>query len=484
MPTLRMPHWSVRVRILAAILIVTAVAMAVAGGSAYFVQRDRILHEINDRLSAKVEAVRVVITGSTPAPGVTDGQATPPQVSGFSTTRSAVEAVLARVLPSRNESSLGLLNGVPTFISGSATDFQLEADPAFIDRVNAETSDGSIRLGTAITTVGDLRYIAVPIDVSGTPDSGLYVTAYDIQAELADMNAAFRTYALIAAVSLVAIGLVGWFVAGRLLRPIRRVTAAASRITASDLSGRIPVSGNDDVSALITTVNDMLERLEKSITTQHQLLSDVRHELKTPLTIIRGHLELLSPDDPAEVRQTVPLLLDEVDRMTGLVDEIAALADSQEGVLHLKRVDIDDLSEQVFAKASAIGDHDWRLAESATLVTELDPARITQAWLQLADNAAKYSPAGSPIALGSRLPDAHTLEFFVVDRGPGIPEGMEERIFERFGRVDARRGIQGSGLGLPIVSAIASAHGGRVTMQTSPSGSRFAIVIPVVQEVN
>ncbi|WP_198295441.1 ATP-binding protein [Diaminobutyricimonas sp. LJ205] len=482
MPTRRMPHWSVRVRILAAILVVTAVAMVTAGASAYFVQRERILDEIDDRLNTSVEAVRLVVTGSDPAGGV-DSQTTAPEASGFSTTRSAIEAVLARVLPSRNESSLGLLNGVPTFVSAVPTDFQLEDDPAFIVRVTSETSDGSIRLGTALTTVGDLRYIAVPIDVAGTPDAGLYVTAYDIEAELADMNAAFRTYAMIAAVSLLAIGLVGWFVAGRLLRPIRQVSAAASRITASDLSGRIPVSGNDDVSALTSTVNDMLERLDRSITTQHQLLSDVRHELKTPLTIVRGHLELMNPDDPAEVRQTVPLLLDELDRMTGLVDEIAALADSQEGVLQLKWVDVDDFSDQVFAKASAIGNHDWRLAESATIVASLDPVRITQAWLQLADNAAKYSPPGSPIALGSRLPDPHTLEFFVTDRGPGIPEGMEERIFERFGRVDARRGIQGSGLGLPIVSAIARAHGGRVTLQTSPSGSRFAIVVPVNQEV-
>ena len=136
----------------------------------------------------------------------------------------------------------------------------------------------------------------------------------------------------------------------------------------------------------------------------------------------------------------------------------------------------------MFAKASAISDHDWHLSETATVVASVDAAKITQAWLQLADNAAKYSLGGSPIALGSRLRTPGTVEFWVADAGPGIPEGMEERIFERFGRVDSRRGIRGSGLGLSIVTAIARAHGGTVTLLTSPAGSRFAIEVPVDQE--
>jgi signal transduction histidine kinase len=108
---------------------------------------------------------------------------------------------------------------------------------------------------------------------------------------------------------------------------------------------------------------------------------------------------------------------------------------------------------------------------------DLDPERITQAWLQLADNAGKYSPAGSVIELGSRNVDAF-VEFFVSDSGPGIPRESWRRIFERFGRVDEGRGIRGSGLGLPIVAAIAEAHGGRVTLESSDAGSRFGILVP------
>ena len=118
------------------------------------------------------------------------------------------------------------------------------------------------------------------------------------------------------------------------------------------------------------------------------------------------------------------------------------------------------------------------LIETAQVRAELDAVRITQGWLQLVDNAAKYSPAGSVIELGSRL-DGDAVEFWVRDSGPGIPDESLHRIFDRFGRVDTGRGIHGSGLGLPIVKAIAEGHGGRVSLDSGTSGSRFGIVVPV-----
>jgi signal transduction histidine kinase len=140
--------------------------------------------------------------------------------------------------------------------------------------------------------------------------------------------------------------------------------------------------------------------------------------------------------------------------------------------------DIADLTAEVFAKASVISDHEWVLTGTAHLSVSLDHARITQAWLQLADNAVKYSPPGSRIELGS-TGDQTTVELWVADHGSGIPAGAEERIFERFGRADTGRGIRGSGLGLPIVRAIAEAHDGRISLSSSPQGSRFGIVLPV-----
>jgi len=222
----------------------------------------------------------------------------------------------------------------------------------------------------------------------------------------------------------------------------------------------------------------MLDRLDGAMTSQRQLLDDVRHELATPITIVRGHLELLDPEDVDDVEATRLLAIDELDRMARLVDDIESLTDSQRMSLTLTATDVGDLTEEVFAKASGIPGHEWVLESAVQVSAPLDVGRITQAWLQLVDNAAKYSPHGSRIRLGS-TGRGKEVEFWVADRGSGIPPGSEQRIFERFGRADTGRGIRGSGLGLPIVQAIATAHGGRVSLESSSEGSRFGIVIPI-----
>ncbi|WP_022883996.1 sensor histidine kinase [Glaciibacter superstes] len=482
MPSSRLPRWSVRTRILAAILAVTALSMAGAGFTAYLVQRDRVMHEIDDRLLSRVEAVRVVVSGS-PATDVSGTEGSAPAPSSHATTREALEAVFSRVLPGRNESSLGVIDGKPALVSAIDVDAHLEEDPALVDRIVAEVSDGTVRLGTSVGPLGSLRYVATPVNIEGDPQQGLYIAAFDIDAELKDSISAFSTYAIVAAGGLVAVGLVGWLVAGRLLRPLRDLRDAASRISATDLTKRIPVQGNDDLSGLTSTVNTMLDRIDGAVSAQKQLLNDVRHELKTPITIVRGQLEVANPEDPDDMRQAIAIAIDELDRMSALVDEIESLADSQQSLLNRSPIDIRDFTEQVFAKASTDGNHKWNLAEFAEVACLIDSARITQAWLQLADNAGKYAPPGSPISLGSRITDGQLLEFWVADQGPGIPKDMEDRIFDRFGRVGAQRGVRGSGLGLPIVAAIAKAHGGRVALQSSPVGSRFAIEIPL-QEAN
>ena len=482
---LRLPRtrWSVRSRILASILLVTALGMGAANVTGFLVQRERTLAEIDVRLLSRIEAARSVVTGASTATSQTDAAPAAPGTSTFASTSAALEAVLARVVPNVNESALGIIDGKARYVPGTDISFHLEEDPAFVARIVDEVADGTVRLGTSVSATGQYRYVATPISVTGSTEKGIYVAAVDVDAELTEITDAFTTYALVALVALVAVGLVGWFVAGRLLRPIRQLRAAASRITASDRNERIPVVGHDDVSELTATVNDMLDRLDAALTGQRQLLDDVRHELKTPITIVRGHLELLDTANQAEVESTRSLAIDELDRMTGLVDDIESLAETQRAVPVRRQVDVADFTEEVFAKAAIIADHEWVLSSVAHASVALDPARITQAWLQLADNASKYSPAGSRIELGSST-DGTDVEFWVADRGPGIPKDSQERIFERFGRVDTGRGIRGSGLGLPIVRAIAQAHGGRVSLVSTPSGSRFGILLPVTAPID
>ncbi|WP_022890417.1 sensor histidine kinase [Agromyces italicus] len=471
---------SVRTRILVSIIGVAFVGLVFAGGAAYLVQRDRIAHAVDDRLLQRVESARAVVGDDRPDSGdaVGSAEAAVTHGGGYATTRDALRGVLERIVPGEHEGALGLVDGRVAFVPGVASEIHLESVPGFAERAAAETVEGdAVQLGTFVDSGVWLRYMTAPLAAPGDPQRGVYVVALDLDAAHADLDAAFTSYAVIAAGAVIATGLVGWFVAGRLLQPVRRLSSAASRITVNALDERIPVHGRDEVSRLTETVNGMFDRLDRSITSQRRLLDDVRHELKTPITIVRGHLELLDPADAEEVRATRELAIDELDRMAELVDRIELLAELPDDAPAVEPVDVAALTREVHAKSSVIAGHDWVLAATADVVVDLDPRRITQAWLQLVDNAAKYSPEGTPVRIGSSRAEG-AVQLWVEDEGPGIPPGAEARIFERFGRVNTGRGIRGSGLGLPLVEGIALAHGGRVEVSSSSVGSRFVIILP------
>ena len=478
MPRSLLPRFSVRSRILAVILIVTALGMSVSGVSAYLVARDLVIEGLDTELLATVEAARGIVTGTSTAAAGSDTAAPLVEAAPTSVTEALTE-ILSRIVPGRHESSVAIIDGEARLTPGVETAFALQDDPAFIARAWQESSGGQVAIGTAVTTVGTLRYVSVPVLIEGDPQVGVYVTALDAQRAVDEVGGAFLIYAWLALFSLAAIGVIGWFVAGRLLSPLRALSETASRITAHDLSERIPVNGRDDVSALTETVNAMLDRIDDALTSQRQLLDDVRHELKTPITIVRGHLELLDATKPDDVRAVRDIAIDELDRMAELVTDIDALARVEHQTVLTEPTDVADLTSLVFSKMQAIPGREWVLEETADAVAPLSPSRLTQAWLQLADNAAKYSPEGSTVRVGSTS-YAGTVEFWVADAGPGIPPGTEKRIFERFGRADTGRGIAGSGLGLPIVAAIARAHGGYVSLDSSSAGARFGIVIPTL----
>lgn len=461
----RMPGWSVRSRILATVLLVTAISMLTAGAVTYLVERGRILQEIDVRLTGHVAQIRLIVLGD---PGV--------QEQGYTRTADALRAVIGGVLPGAHESSVGVVDGVPAYTPAGGVPFRLDEDLDALGRMIGDAADGTVKLGTLTSSVGHLRYLVVPVTV-GDGVSGVYVAAVDIDGELGELGDAVVTYLGVAAGALLVIGLAGWLVSGRLLAPVRSLRIAAERITGSHRSERIPVVGTDDISDLTRTFNEMLDRLDTALTSQQNLLDDVRHELKTPITIVRGHLELLDPADPRDVDATRDLALDELDRMTGLVDGIAALAESRSAELTLTQVRADALTTEIFNKARVIRGHEWVLGATSPARISVDGPKVTQAWLQLIDNASKYAPEGTPITIGSS-DSGDVVELWVADVGPGIPPEARELIFKRFGRADTRRGIAGSGLGLAIVRGIMAAHGGRVTVQSGPAGTRISLEVP------
>jgi len=452
---------------MATVLAVAAIGMLLAGLTAHAIQLQRVDGRIDAALAQEVAEFRALAeTGVDPRTGVP-----------FTSVEALFFVALERNIPDRNEGILTMIDDQVELVPAPAvTDVRLEEDAAFVELLREVPTTSRVRVTTADTALGTLHFVAVPVRVAGDPAEGLYAVAFVRDLERADVVASMRTYAAVSVVALVIIGAVGWFVAGRLLHPIRLLSDMAQRISETDLSGRIPVRGSDDISELARTVNAMLDRLEASFAQQRDILDDAGHELRTPITVVRGHLELMDPADDADVTETRALALDELDRMRRLVDDLVLLAKAERpDFVQPGRVELDRLTDEVLDKARPLGPRDWRIDARASGVASLDEQRITQAWLQLIDNAVKFTEPGQVVAVGSEVAKQH-VRLWVRDSGPGLAAEDAERIFERFGRVATGRGIEGSGLGLAIVRAIAEAHGGRVWVESTPGrGATFVM---------
>ncbi|SDS18913.1 sensor histidine kinase [Agrococcus carbonis] len=468
----RLRTWTVRSRIVGLLTALTLASVFAAGSVAYLVERARVLEQVDRNLESALEGASFTVASAE---------------SPWPSTEEALRAVVQRLAPDDNTGTLGIVDGRAAWRPGIPTDLQLESLPGFVERVVAETAGDRTVMGTFVDEQGRaVRYVAAPVLLGDGGDaapqsSAVFVTAYDIAGELAEINEAARVFTITAIVAVAVTFLVGLWVSGRLLRPIRRMREVAERSSAASLAERIPVGeSRDDVSQLAVTVNGMLDRLGGALASQRELLRDVGHELKTPLTIVRGHLEVVDPADPGDVEATRELAIDELDRMARLVDDLRAVARLRDpSAFSIRPTDLAALTEQIASKARAIDGADLEAdVPTAAVTARLDPDRITQAMLQLVANAVRH--ARGPIAIGSRV-RGDDVELFVRDRGPGVPADLRETIFERFRRGEAEgRGDGGSGLGLSIVQLIAQTHGGRASVIDPPDGlgAEFVLALP------
>jgi signal transduction histidine kinase len=266
--------------------------------------------------------------------------------------------------------------------------------------------------------------------------------------------------------------------ARRILGSVQAVSTSARSISETDLSRRIDVQGDDEIARLAETFNELLARLERAFLAQRAFVDDAGHELRTPITIVRGHLEGLG-DDPEERRHTIELVTDELDRMARMVNDLLLMAKAQQpALLRMDLVDVGELTRDVAAKAAALAPRDWRVEAQGDGAIIGDRQRLTQAMVQLAQNAADHTHEGDMIGIGSAV-GGGVARMWVRDTGPGIPPETQERIFERFHRGGTRHS-EGAGLGLPIVKAIAEGHGGSVSAQSvEGEGATFTIEVPV-----
>ena len=350
------------------------------------------------------------------------------------------------------------------------------------DLIRAAEQDTS---GTTQTPVGELRWARTVVDVPSGDDAMLLVAVFTDDAR-AQADGTVRTLGFVSFGALLIAGVVSWLVAGRLLRPVRLVHEAAEEITEQDLTRRIDV-GDDDVSGLASTFNRMLDRLEEAFRAEQRFVDDAGHELRTPITVIRGHLELMD-DDPASREATLRIVTQELDRMSRIVTDLLALAkaDRPDFIRPSADVDLSALTVALDAKLASLAGRHWQVSRVAEGSARLDAERVTQAVLQLAQNAVQHTSDGDAIVLGSQLEEdpqlGRVLHISITDTGPGVPEEERERIFERFAHgnpPDGRR-HSGAGLGLAIVRAIAEGHGGRVDVGGRPGeGAVFTLVLPV-----
>jgi len=410
----------------------------------------------------------------------------------FASADALLQEYLDRQSVHTNEIILGAVDGVPVatangLVEGSDATLGFAGGQTLVLRMlGLEENAGEI----TSTEAGPLRWGRVDFTAGDT--QGALLVLQFTEAPRAAVDQSVVTLAWVALAGILLSSGVAWLVAGQILAPIRAVHRVAREINEDDLTARVPVNGTDDIAAVAITFNQMLDRLEEVYATQQRFVDDAGHELRTPITIVRGHLELLS-DDPEERRETLRLVSGELDRMTRIVTDLLVLARAQQpDFVRIAGCDAATLTLDIEAKAQALGDRRWQLMEVAEGQAECDPQRITQAVLQLSANAVQVTEPGDRIRIGSRFEGEgarRVLRLWVQDEGPGVAAADAARIFERFVRGgapgDTTGPRRGSGLGLAIVRAITDAHGGSAWVDSVlGEGATFGVDIPAPESAD
>ncbi len=473
---------TVRFRVLATVLAFLAAGLLVTGITTLALDLRNLNSSVSEELLLQSGRLRNIVEQGVPGGG------------SYTSLDGLFTVFLQGDAPGRYESVMATVKGGNTFLPAGEQPSNL-ATPQLLETARAEHVENRTVFHDMTLDGLTVRLAITSVSLEDGNDSGILVAANEIGRQREQMIASFGTFGVASLATLLLAGAVGFAVTGRLFVPVRRLRQATESITFEDLSSRVLVPpGDDDVSQLATDFNRMLDRLETGIADQRQFVDDASHELRTPLTIIGGHLQLLQAGDPQEVSETQVLLLEELDRMQSLVDELLLLAKSgRPDFIRLDWIDADSFLEAAMDRIKVLADRRWQIDKMPGGRFRADRNRLTQAVEQLAVNAVQSTRRHDVISLGAAwtgtpggtAPPGHHehsgagVEIWVADSGCGISTADQERIFDRFARAGVSRGKEGSGLGLPIVKAIAEAHSGtlRVTSRVN-EGSRFVLSLP------
>ncbi len=360
---------------------------------------------------------------------------------------------------------------------------RLPTPSALLDRMR----EGDTVFGT-VTDFGEepVRMVSLPVDVRRTR------YAVQVAMSLDDAYAVLRVgrwlFFGMSLVIVTGIALTGMLIARRALRPIDHVVSQARRIGEANLSERLPHPGTaDEVARLVETLNDMLERLERSFEVQRRFTADASHELRSPLSRLRAELEVMlrRPRSAAEYEETLRSCLDEVQRVQALIEELLELAriDARQEPESAEPTAVNEIVEAAVAVVRSEAER-RRVAISVepapALLVNAAPGAAKVALANILDNAVKFSPIGGEVKIAVRG-DRRQAVIAVSDTGPGLAAEDTARLFERFyrGRASRSAGVPGFGRGLAISRALVERQGGRITVEApQDSGATFSVRLP------
>lgn len=345
-----------------------------------------------------------------------------------------------------------------------------------------------LRKPPAATTFNTVNLGSVPYLVMGSPvdTNGKVVGSFVGAVSLADLQSQESQVILLAGMeALVALFFsvaAGYFLLRRVMHAVGRITETAVEISRGDLDRRLDYVGqSDEVGKLAMAFDGMISRISQTMDSQRRLLADVSHQLKTPLTVIRGNLELITRSkdwDKAEVDEAIGVVISEADYMKSMIEGLLLLERMTDAnSLEESTVDLRSFISDVFTSALALGPRDWYLGEVPDLWVKVDAPKLRGAVLNLLDNAEKATEECSLISLYA-FRNNGWLDICVSDHGYGIEPLYLETIFGRFER-GASRDQRGAGLGLAIVTAVVAAHGGFIAVDSKiGEGTTFTLRLP------
>lgn len=444
---------STRVRILAWILVPVALVMTTLIGTITYLTLSENAREIDQHLAREANELQLLAQNSI----------NPDTGRGFDSARDLLTLYISRTIPDPHETMFIVVDGVVTARTTDDPEVRLERDTEFLEVV---TSTTALSFGDFPTEEGNARYLVVP--VKSERDSGQLVAvifAADYSAPITELI--FR-FAVIAMFSLIGVGAVGWIVAGRVMAPISLLRKTAHEVAEDDLSRRIPISGgNSELDQLAQEFNSMLDRIQRAFQSQARFVDDAGHELRTPLTIVMGHFDLME-QDPKQAKTSLPIIRDELKRMSRLVLDLQTLTKSSSpSFIQSQVVDLDQFAAEIEAKARSLGAENIEV-KAPPVGYSFDPERVTQALLQLVENSLKHG--GTDVKIEVNMAVSDSLEISVSDSGPGVSDQDMEKLFLPFFRAKGKVDLEGSGIGLALVKAIAEAHHGRVAAERSELG--------------